>query len=104
MDVPIPQLFAWAITHHQAGRLAEAQRLYRQILQRDPNHADALHLLSILAHSAGHAKAAIELVERAIAVSPRVAEFHVNYGRHLARENPLDQAVTAYSKSLALKQ
>ena len=104
MDPPIPQLFAQAAAHHQAGRIAEAQRLYRQILRRDPNHADALHLLSLLAHSTGHTRAAIELIERAIGVSPRVAEFYVNYGLFLAGENRLEEAASAYTQSLSVKE
>jgi Flp pilus assembly protein TadD len=38
---------------HQAGRLNEAEGLYRQILAVDPNHADGLHLLGVMAHQRG---------------------------------------------------
>ncbi|MEE8428573.1 MAG: tetratricopeptide repeat protein, partial [Gammaproteobacteria bacterium] len=45
--------------HHQAGRLAQAEAIYRRILERQPDHADALQLLGMAAHQQGrHAEAA----------------------------------------------
>ena len=44
-----------AIEHHQAGRLAEAEGIYRQVLARFPDHTDALHLLGVLAGQTGQA-------------------------------------------------
>ena len=38
------QAMAIAVGHHQAGRLAAAEQLYRQVLAVNPHHADALHL------------------------------------------------------------
>ena len=49
----IPQALQLAVQHHQAGRLAEAELLYRQILAAQPNHADALHLLGVMAQQVG---------------------------------------------------
>jgi Flp pilus assembly protein TadD len=42
-------LLAVGLKHHQAGRLAEAEASYRRLLAAHPNHADALHLLGIVA-------------------------------------------------------
>ena len=53
-------LFATAVGLHQAGRLQEAEQHYRRLLAADPNHADGLHLLGVLAHQAGRPDAAIE--------------------------------------------
>ena len=49
----IEQAFQIAVQHHQAGRLSQAEQLYRQILAQMPNHPDALHLLGVVAHQAG---------------------------------------------------
>lgn len=46
--------FQAALQHHQAGRLAEARRGYRQILAAHPNHADSLHMLGMVEHQSGH--------------------------------------------------
>jgi len=66
-------LLQQAIVHHQAGRLAPAQALYRQILDYQPRHADALHLLGVLAEQSGDAQAAITSIEQAIAAQPERA-------------------------------
>ena len=43
-----------AMTLHQQGRLVEAERIYREVLQRQPNHFDALHLLGVIALQTRH--------------------------------------------------
>jgi Flp pilus assembly protein TadD len=47
------ELLATGRTLHQAGRLAEAEALYRRVLADQPNHADTLNLLGALAHQTG---------------------------------------------------
>lgn len=86
----IPETLQTALTHHQAGRLAEAEALYRQILQAQPDHPDALHLLGVIAHQGGKHDVAVEYIARAIALNPIAAEYHCNIGeayRALARLN-----------------
>jgi hypothetical protein len=52
------------VGHHQAGRLVETERIYRQILANQPNHAEASHLLGVLAGQAGRSETAVEWIER----------------------------------------
>jgi len=90
------------LTHHQAGRLPEAEALYRQILQGQPNHPDALHLLGVLVHQAGKHEMAVEYISRAIALQPAAAAYHSNLGevyRALAR---LNEAAASFRQALAL--
>jgi tetratricopeptide (TPR) repeat protein len=69
-----------ALQHHRAGRLDEAERLYRQALKVDPANADAHHLLGMIELSRGRANEAIEHIAQAIAQRPAVAEFHQHLG------------------------
>jgi tetratricopeptide (TPR) repeat protein len=64
------QIFAEAVTLHRTGRLPEAETLYRQALQNNPNNADALQMLGLLAHQVNRPEAAIELIERSLALAP----------------------------------
>ncbi len=57
---------AAALTHHQAGRIAQAERIYGQILAARPNNADALHLLGVAAHQTGRHDRAITFIEKAV--------------------------------------
>ncbi|MBF0335562.1 MAG: glycosyltransferase family protein [Alphaproteobacteria bacterium] len=84
--------FAEALAAHQAGRLDEARRGYDDILQGDPLHAGALHLLGVLSHQSGHAAGAIDLVRRAVDVKPDYAEAHANLGVILQAAGHLAEA------------
>ena len=95
-------LFADALRMHRAGRLNEALALYRHVLERDPRHADSLHRLGEIAHSAGGHDLAVEMIEKAIAVVPRAARFHATLGAALAAQGKLDQAVAAYRRAVEI--
>ena len=91
-----------AIRFHQRGQLPEAERIYRQILDHDPHHADSLHLLGVLAHQVGRNDVAVELISRAIAFDQRPAAYHSNLGTALQALGRMDEAAASYRKALAL--
>ena len=76
----ISEALTIAIQHHQAGRLQEAEQIYRQVLQVDPANADALHLLGLVAHQSGQHVTAVELMQKAIVRQPNAAVCHNNLG------------------------
>jgi protein O-GlcNAc transferase len=96
-------MFALGLKHHQAGRLSEAEKLYRQVLQADSRHADALHFLGVLAHQAGRNDMAAELIGIAIAQNGRVPAFHNNLGNALKALGKFQEAAAAYAFALSLK-
>jgi len=77
---------------HMAGRLAEAEQIYRQILAAAPRHADALHALGALALQAGRPDAADTLVSRAIGLKPAAAFQLTRASALLALHRPGDAA------------
>ncbi len=88
---------------HQAGRLAEAQSLYRQILASNPNHPDALHLLGVLAHQTGQPVPAETLIRRALTLQPQAAAYHNSLGHVLRALNRPADAEAAYRTALRLQ-
>lgn len=76
---------ARAIEAHQAGRLGEAEKLYREVLAANPSHAAALHGLGVVALQAGHFAPAAELFGRAAAVTDSEPAVLNNWGIALAR-------------------
>ncbi|MFQ5936710.1 MAG: tetratricopeptide repeat protein [Acidiferrobacterales bacterium] len=92
-----------ALEHHRAGRFAEAETLYHAILASQPAHADALHLLGVLAHQRGAHTEAVARIEQAIVHNPKVADYHNNRGEALRALGRLEEAVAAYQEALALR-
>jgi tetratricopeptide (TPR) repeat protein len=87
---------------HQAGRLNEAEGLYRQIIAVDPNHADGLHLLGVMAHQRGYYGHAVDLIGRAIARNSAVADFHCNFGAALHALGRVSEAEAHYRHAIRL--
>lgn len=94
---------AAALAEHRAGRLADAERLYRSLLDDDPRHAGALNLMGVLAYQTGRAREALELTAGAVALDPLVAEHHGNHGMALQALGSVREAVSAYRRALALR-
>jgi tetratricopeptide (TPR) repeat protein len=88
----VEQTLQQAIAHHQAGRLLEAERLYRVVLDKHPNHADASHNLGVLAVQAGRPLAALPHFDAALAAYPRRRQCWVNYIDALLRVASLNAA------------
>jgi predicted O-linked N-acetylglucosamine transferase (SPINDLY family) len=98
----IPEALALALQYHQAGRLPEAEALYRQILQVEPNHPEALHLLGVMAHQQGQHELAVDYIGRAIAIKANEARFHNNLGATYRALGKLQEAMTHYQTAIAL--
>ncbi len=63
----VTRLLNEAAVHLRAGRPGEAQASAREVLDAEPEHPGALHMLGVLAARAGRAQAAVDLLQRAIA-------------------------------------
>jgi len=92
-----------AVRLHQAGSLAEAERLYRQILAIQPDHADGLHLLGLIAYQSGRPALAVDCISKALAAKPDFPEAYSNLGNVLKWQGRLDESVACFRKALALK-
>jgi tetratricopeptide (TPR) repeat protein len=100
---PAPRAIEIARAHHLAGRLPEAERICRQLLQADPEDADALNLLGVMAHQAGNNERAVELIEKAICRQPASAKFLNNLGETHRALGRLEDALACYGKALAIE-
>lgn len=92
-----------ALQHHQAGRLAEAEAIYRHILRDRPDDPVALHLLGVVALQVGRHEAAVELIRRAIVIKSDEAPFYSNLGEALRLLGRLDEAADVLERAIALK-
>jgi tetratricopeptide (TPR) repeat protein len=91
-----------AVNHHEAGRLAQAESLYREILKQDPRQADALHLLGVLCGQTKRETDGIKLIKQAIALRPGVAAYHNNLGNVLLQIGNRAAAISAFRTAVGL--
>jgi len=94
--------FANAVEHHARGRLSQAEAGYRSVLERAPDHPDALHRLGLIAHQVGRNDIALELIDRAITVNPAQPTYHNDAGIVLHALGRIDEAIARYRDALAL--
>ncbi|MBW3539458.1 MAG: tetratricopeptide repeat protein [Planctomycetes bacterium] len=92
-----------AVRQHRAGRLDDAERLYRAILRREPAHADALHLLGVTFHQRGLSAEAVGYIRRAIECNPRTADFFVNLAAACRAAGDAAAAIAAAREAVRLK-
>src|SRR5262249_55329727 len=91
-----------AIRAHQAGKLDEAERGYGKILERAPNHPDALNLMGVIQSERNRGEMAIDLISRAARLQPKNAMILNNLGRACVRARRFEEAIEALEKAIAL--
>lgn len=91
-----------AIGHFTAGRLSDAEAVFREILLLDPKQPVALHLLGVIAHRMGDSRKAVDLIKQSLAIDPDDANTHNNYGNILRDLGALDQALASYRAALTI--
>ncbi|HYV39537.1 MAG TPA: tetratricopeptide repeat-containing glycosyltransferase family protein [Gemmataceae bacterium] len=96
----VAEIFTLAYRHHQNGAYAQAEQLYSQVLQMDPGHADAHHLLGVLAYQTGRFDQAIASIHKALALTPTAAHYHSNLGLAYRALRQFDQAVVCFREAL----
>ena len=99
----VAQTLQTGLEQHQAGRLQEAERLYKQILQVEPGNADVLHLLGVVAAQVGKNEIAVELIDKALSIKPGIAEAWSNRGNALQELKRYEEAVASYDRALLIK-
>lgn len=97
------ELLTAGLGAHRAGKLPEAEGIYRQILASEPENTDVMHLLGVLSHQSGRHAEAVELISQAIELSPEVATFHCNLGAALQVLGKRDRAIEHFQTALRLR-
>jgi tetratricopeptide (TPR) repeat protein len=97
-----PALLAQGLEHHRAGRLDEAEQIYRQMLKADANDIQALQLMGTLALQRRDHVGAGEFLSRTLAVNPNNAEARINLGLALFGSGNAEEAVSQYRAALEI--
>ena len=92
MELTIEQALQQGVAAHREGKLEEAERLYRAILQSQPKHSDANHNLGVLAVSVNKADMALPLFKIALEANPKIEQFWLSYIDGLIKDKQFDNA------------
>lgn len=100
---PVPLTFEAGLKHHRAGRLTHAEAIYRHVVTREPDNAQALFLLGALCLSSDRNAEAAPLLERAAERVPGNAHYLSNLGEAYRRLGQPRQAADTLVKAVALR-
>jgi len=89
---------------HEAGELEQAETIYRNILERYPDHPGTLHRLGIVALQTQHLDSAIELIEKAIAGNAANPDYHGHLGLARFAKGDFQGAEQCYRSALAFDE
>ena len=87
---------------HRNGQLQQAELIYQQILQVNPENAEVLHLLGTIAHQVEKYDLSINLINQAIEIDPNQSSFFNNLGLTLQKRGRFEEAVQAYKQAIDL--
>ena len=97
---PLAAYLSQALSAHQQGKLADADKLYSFILAKNPQHADALHYAGVVRLQSGQVEAGVSMMEAALRINPKSADILSNLAnglitlkRHAEALVHLDQAI-----------
>lgn len=101
----IPKTLAAATAHHQAGRLPQAEQLYRQVLQQQPQQVDALNLLGVIACQKGGLEEGIALYRQALTLRPGYVSARENLSVALWKlgKQLIEEAIDSYSQIITFQ-
>ena len=98
-DYSNAQTLQRAIELHRGNDLAQAEQLYRRVLEREPNHSDALHNLGLIALQTGHAADAVNLLRKAVTLAPSAGALS-NLGMALHHSGQTAAAIDAFRAAI----
>jgi tetratricopeptide (TPR) repeat protein/SAM-dependent methyltransferase len=101
-NVDIHDKFTNALSHHRLGRLSEAKQFYKETLIIDPNHADSLQLLGVVALQMGDPNLAVRLINRAIQINPGSEIYYNNLGVSFKSLDRFEEAIKNYRKAISI--
>ncbi|HVT90036.1 MAG TPA: tetratricopeptide repeat protein [Tepidisphaeraceae bacterium] len=82
-----------AVQLHSAGQLDQAERIYRDLLARNPDEPDCNHMLGLVLYQKGRLAEAEPLMRRSLQLVDRLPQWHINFAMLLHALGRLDQAI-----------
>ena len=101
--VDIDEKFQQAVAFHQAGQLAQAERMCKQILRYNSQNAEAFHFLGIIACQTGKYPVAVDLIIHAIEIDSKQSPFYYSLANALREQGKFMEAIEAYQQAIRIQ-
>ena len=98
----VQRIFDQALQDHKAGRLADAEARYHQVIALQPDHAGAHHLLGLIAHQVGRHDRAVDWIRQAIVLNPKDPAAHLHLGEAYRALGRVEEAAGFYRRAIEL--
>lgn len=86
-----------------SGELATAETAIREVLQQQPSHPVALHMLGVVAHQTGKTEESINIISKVVEANPDYVEALFNLGNILREQERFEEAVERYRAVILLR-
>jgi protein O-GlcNAc transferase len=96
-------LYHQAHSLHRDGHLTQAEPLYHQVIQLQPSHADAHHMLGLICYQTKRVAEAVQHIEQALAFNPRHLDYLNNHGLALRANSQLEAALKSFQQAILLQ-
>ena len=93
-------LLSQAIIHHQAGRLVDAEKLYRAFLAYQPGQPDAHHNLGVVAMQTGRVEEGLPYFKKALDINPGNRQYWLSYAKGLLCAGQIEAANTTLQEAI----
>ncbi len=101
-SLQVQRTFEQGLAQHRAGQIAAAERLYRQVLERDASHEQASFLVAAIAIETDRSPEAVGILQRLIAAQPGNALYFTNLGEAHRRLGHYEEAASALVRAATL--
>jgi len=101
-NLNIKEIYTLAIQNHKKDNFETAERLYKEILEKDPNQFDSIYLLGILSAQSKKIETAKQLFKKAIKIKPNEPKLHYNLGLAFKELGEFKKAISSYKKAIEI--
>ena len=102
-NLTIEETFALAVQNHRKNNLQVAKKLYKKILNINPNDLQSNFLLGTLSAQTKQFDIAKKLINRSIEINPNYADAHHNLGNILRETGEHQKAISSYEKAIQIR-
>ena len=103
MSADLQQYLIRGLQCHEAGRLDEAEKIFKEIIAQNPEYADAYNLLGIVYAGHKNFKEALRYFKEAVRLDSDNAAYNSNYGNALQDNDELNESLPYYLRAIELK-